>query len=146
MASVSLSLPEGATETSFTISQLRAANSLQQFRERNNLPSPRMVDQVKARYGAHLSDGVAQRPICIGSSTFDVVTRSVDQTANNAAPASGGNPFDSVGSNYGKGCAVGDSVLIEDFTANEPGFVMVLQSSCRKLLIAVVLLLIYVGT
>ena len=88
-ASVSLSLPDGATETSFTISQLRAANSLQQFRERNNLPfPPRMVDQVKARYGAHLSDGVAQRPICIG--VLRLCTRSGSD--NNTAPASGGNP------------------------------------------------------
>lgn len=126
-SSVTIQLPSGATETSFTIAQLRAANSLQQFRERNNLPSPRMVDQVRARYGANLSDGVAQRPICIGSSSFDVVVRGVDQTSPGGV-GSQPNPFNSVGSNYGKAYAVGNGTLIDDFTANEPGFIMVLQS------------------
>lgn len=127
-SSVTIQLPSGATETSFTIAQLRAANSLQQFRERNNLPSPRMVDQVRARYGANLSDGVAQRPICIGSSSFDVVSRGVDQTSPGSSIGGNNNPFNTVGSNYGKAYAVGSGTLIDDFTANEPGFIIVLQS------------------
>lgn len=126
-SSVTIQLPSGATETSFTIAQLRAANSLQQFRERNNLPSPRMVDQVRARYGANLSDGVAQRPICIGSSSFDVVVRGVDQTSPGGVQSTP-NPFNTVASNYGKAYAVGNGTLIDDFTANEPGFIMVIQS------------------
>lgn len=127
-ASVTLALPAGATDTSFTIAQLRAANSLQMFRERNNTPSPRMVDQVKARYGANLSDGVAQRPICIGSAVYDVITRGVDQTAVAAAGSSMDNPFNSVASQYGRAYGVGSDFIIDDFTANEPGFIMVLQS------------------
>lgn len=127
-ASVTLALPAGATDTSFTIAQLRAANSLQMFRERNNVPSPRLVDQVKARYGANLSDGVAQRPICIGSAVYDVITRGVDQTAVAAAGSSMDNPFNSVASQYGRAYGVGSDFIIDDFTANEPGFIMVLQS------------------
>ena len=127
-SSVTIQLPSGATSTSFTIAQLRAANSLQQFRERNNLPSPRMVDQVRARYNANLSDGVAQRPICIGSSSFDVVCRGVDQTSPGSSIGGNNNPFNTVGSNYGKAYAVGSGTLIDDFTANEPGFIMVIQS------------------
>ena len=126
-SSVSMSIPSGATSTSFTIAQLRAANSLQQFRERNNLPSSRFVDQIYARYGVVLSDGVAQRPIFIGSSTFDVVTRGVDQTSPGGV-ASQPNPFNTVGSNYGKAYAVGDGTLIDDFEVKEPGFIMVIQS------------------
>lgn len=127
-ASVTLALPAGATDTSFTIAQLRAANSLQMFRERNNAPSPRLVDQVKARYGANLSDGVAQRPICIGSAVYDVITRGVDQTAVAAAGSAMDNPFNSVASQYGRAYGVGSDFIIDDFTANEPGFILVLQS------------------
>lgn len=110
--------------TGFTIAALRAANSLQQFRERNNMPSPRLVDQVKVRYGANLSDGVAQRPICIGSAEYNIGSRGVDQTA----PASGDeqkNPFSGVAAQYGRAYASGSDFLISDFTANEPGYILV---------------------
>lgn len=113
---------------SFTIAALRAANSLQQFRERNNLPSPRLVDQVKARYGAVLSDGVAQRPICIGSATYDVDSTGVNQTAETSGSSSSANPFTSVAAQYGRAYASGSDFLIDDFTANEPGYLMVLIS------------------
>lgn len=111
----------------FTIAALRAANSLQMFRERNNLPSPRLVDQVKARYGAVLSDGVAQRPICIGTATYDVDSTGVNQTAEGTA-GSTSNPFSSVAAQYGRGYASGSDFIIDDFTANEPGYIMVLIS------------------
>lgn len=130
-ASVSMNVPiptSGDATASFTIAQLRASNSLQQFRERNNLPSPRMVDQVYARYGVRMSDGVAQRPILIGSSSYDVVTRGVDQTANGVSPTASQTPFNSVANQYGRAMAFGDGVLIDDFEAKEPGIIMVLQS------------------
>lgn len=134
---VTLSLPvsgqvTGSTNVSgtgsFTIAALRAANSLQQFRERNNLPSPRLVDQVKARYGAVLSDGVAQRPICIGSATYDVDSTGVNQTAETTGASSSANPFSSVAAQYGRAYASGSDFIINDFTANEPGYIMVLIS------------------
>lgn len=124
-AQVSMAIPSGANSTQFTIAQLRAANSLQMFRERNNMPSPRLVDQVRSRYGAVLADGIAQRPICIGSSSVDIVSRGVDQTA---ADAGGVNPFNSVAAQYGRAFGGSSEYLIDDFTANEPGFIMVLQS------------------
>lgn len=128
---VSMNVVPGASPdpdtTSFTISQLRAANSLQMFRERNNLPSPRLVDQIMARYGVRLADGVAQRPVFIGSSSFDVVTRGVDQTAGDSTTSSQ-NPFNSVASQYGRAFAMGNGTLIEDFEVKEPGLIMVLQS------------------
>lgn len=112
---------------SFTIAALRAANSLQQFRERNNLPSPRLQDQVSARYGANLADGVAQRPICIGTATYDMQSTGVNQTAGGDG-ASTGNPFSSVAAQYGRASVSGNDFLINDFTANEPGYIMVLMS------------------
>nr|UCS96074.1 MAG: major capsid protein [Microviridae sp.] len=122
-AAVGISMP--SNESTVTIAAIRAANSLQQFRERNNLPSPRLVDQVQARYGANLSDGVAQRPICIGSAVYNVSTRGIDQTAPSAPSTSGNNPFNSVGSQYGRAYASGSDFIIDDFTANEPGYIFV---------------------
>lgn len=114
------------SNTGFTIASLRAANSLQQFKERNNLPSTRLVDQVKARYGANLSDGVAQRPICIGTASYDVSTRGIDQTASTTGTPN--NPFNSVASQYGRAYASGSDFIINDFTANEPGYLLVIGS------------------
>lgn len=125
-AAVTINLPDTEDTTSFTIAQLRAANSLQQFRERNGLPSPRLVDQVRARYGANLSDGVAQRPICIGTASYDVASTGVSQTA--AAESGQGNPFSGVAAQYGRAYGSGSDFIISDFTANEPGYIMVLIS------------------
>ena len=125
-STINIELPEDPSDgASVSIAQIRAANSLQQFRERNNIPSPRMTDQVKARYNANLSDGVAQRPICIGSASYNVGTRGIDQTGAND---SGNNPFNGVGAQYGRGAGLGSDYLVKDFTANEPGYVMVLAS------------------
>lgn len=115
-----------------TIAALRAANSLQQFRERNNLASPRFVDQIQDRFGVRPSDGVAQRPICIGSSTIDISTRGVDQTAGSIEGSSetyaNTNPFNTVASQYGRGQAASNDFLIDNFEALEPGYIMVMQS------------------
>lgn len=131
--SVGIDIPAGTDSaggsTSFTIAQLRAANSLQQFRERNNLPSPRLVDQVKTRYGANLSDGVAQRPICIGSASYAVNTSGVAQNGpSSSSSPSTSNPYDAVGTRYGQAFGMGSDFIINDFTANEPGYLMVLLS------------------
>lgn len=124
-ATLQLAVADG--QASFTIAQLRAANSLQQFRERNNIGSLRFIDQLYARYGVKPSDGVAQRPIFIGSSTYDVMTRGVDQTSSGVSDNSN-NPFSGVASQYGRGVAMGNGTLIDDFTVTEPGYIMVLQS------------------
>lgn len=130
-SSVSFNVDTATGDGSITIAALRAANSLQQFRERNNLPSPRLVDQVKARYGANLSDGVAQRPICIGSASYDMYSNGVNQTANNSETESSignNNPFNTVAAQYGRAYGSGSDFIISDFTANEPGYIMVLIS------------------
>ena len=114
----------GTISSGFTIAALRAANSLQQFRERNNMPSPRLVDQVKARYGANLSDGVAQRPICIGSASYEVDVNGISQTSP-GADSSGSNPFSGVANQYGRAYGAGSDFIISDFVANEPGYILV---------------------
>lgn len=121
-------------EQGFTISALRAANSMQQFLERNNLAGERLVDYVRAQYGANLSDSIAQRPILLGKGSFDVYSKGIYQTVpsvsddgNGSAPVYGtANPFNSVGARYGSPYADGADTLVENFTAAEPGYLMVL--------------------
>lgn len=119
--------PVGNNESGFTISALRAANSMQQFLERNNLAGNRLVDFVRAQYGAHLSDSIAQRPILLGKGSFDVYSKGVYQTSNLGYDSyESNNPFTSVGSRYGSAYADGTDMLVNDFTAEEPGYLMVL--------------------
>lgn len=112
----------------FTISALRAANSMQQFLERNNLAGNRLVDFVKAQYGANLSDSIAQRPILLGKGDFDVYSKGIYQTTVNNADSTydSNNPFGTVGARYGSAYADGSDTLVENFTAAEPGYLMVL--------------------
>lgn len=132
VSSVTIAIPAGTDSaggaTTMTIAALRAANSLQQFRERNNLASPRFVDQIQDRYGVRPSDGVAQRPICIGSATYDISTRGVDQTSETVSGSGTSNPFSSVAAQYGRGGALGNDFIIDNFEALEPGYIMVMQS------------------
>ena len=60
----------------FSISALRAMNSLQQFRERNGLAGVRFIETLKSRYGANLGDAVAQRPVCLGVASYDIYSKS----------------------------------------------------------------------
>ena len=110
---------------SFTIASLRAANSMQQFLERNNLIGNRLVDYVKGHYGATLLDSIAQRPVYLGSMSVPVYSKGVYQTAKDSN--SGNNPFDSVGSRYGHAYSEANQHLIH-YTAEEPGYIMILGS------------------
>lgn len=109
----------------FTISALRAANSIQQWLERNNIAGNRMVDYVRAQYGANLNDYVAQRPVLLGSGQFDVYSKGIYQTGMDNSVGYTQNPFSSVGARYGSAYADGTDVLIKNFTAAEPGYIMV---------------------
>ena len=115
----------------FTISALRAANSMQQFLERNNLAGNRLVDYVKAQYGANLNDAIAQRPVLLGSGSFDVYSKGIYQTnaemsqPETAVTVNTSNPFRSVAAKYGSAYVDGNDLVIDGFTAQEPGYLMV---------------------
>lgn len=121
---VGLTVDTDAKTGQFTISALRAANSIQQFLERNNIAGNRMVDYVKANYGANLSDGVAQRSLLLGSGSFDVYSKGVFQTGGESKSTT--NPFNSVASKFGSAFADGNDTLVTNFTSQEPGYLMVL--------------------
>ena len=133
--SVSFNIPQvQGAQGSFTISALRAANSMQQFLERNNLAGNRLVDYVRAQYGANLNDAIAQRPILLGAGSFDVYSKGIYQTTNDVTitgttsgttSVSSSNPFGSVGSRYGSAYVDGNDLIIKGFTAQEPGYLMV---------------------
>lgn len=119
-----------------TISALRAANSVQQFLERNNICGPRYVDYVKAHYNAILPAGVAQRTVYLGSGSVDVYTKGIYQTTN---ANSGGNTvvpnnpfFTSVGAEFGSANANGVIHLVDNFTAMEHGYLFVMVSLVPK--------------
>lgn len=110
----------------FSIAALRAANSLQQFKERNNLAGQLFVEQCRARYGVSPSDGVAQRSLYLGSAEYEVYSHGVYQNNDGATPLQpGNNPFTSVGAQYGSAKATGNGTLVESFEAKEPGYLLV---------------------
>lgn len=124
--------PNGdGSSSSFSIAALRAANSLQQFRERNNLSGSRFQDQLRARYGANLSNGVAQRSLFLGGASFDVYTKGIYQQGQDVGGGSGtqsettNNPFQATtGAKFGAASASGQSLNIS-FEANEPCYLLV---------------------
>nr|WCD56372.1 MAG: major capsid protein [Microviridae sp.] len=118
---------------SFSIGQLRAANAIQQWLERNNLAGNKLVDYVKANYGANLSEGVAQRAILLGSGKFAVYSKGIYQTAQN--PYSDADDFVNNTANplayspaaqFGSAFASGAEKIIDGFTAQEPGYLFVM--------------------
>lgn len=114
-------------EGSFSIRSLRAANAAQQWLERNNIAGERYSDQINARFGIRPSDAVTNRSIYLNSYRQEVYSRSIFKTSSDTAAGSL-NPFDSVGSKYGSASSQGSSSLIDDFTASEHGFIMIMAS------------------
>lgn len=115
------------TDGAFTIGALRLGSSLQEFEEINGYASPDYIQTLTARYGASLSYGVAQKPIYLGSADFPMYTSGVEQTANGDSLLSGQNPFNSVGSRYGRAHAEGTDFVC-DFNVDEPGYFMVMAT------------------
>lgn len=111
----------------FSIAALRAANSMQQFKERNNLAGNLFVEQCRARYGVSPSDGVAQRSLYLGSAEYEVYSKGVYQTMEqNTGPSYSSNPFGNyTASQFGSAKATGNGTLVDSFEAKEPGYLLV---------------------
>lgn len=118
-----------------TISALRASNALQVWRERLGLSGPRLVDFVRSQYGADLSDGNGRRPMYLGSGSVEFYTKGVDQAFNDTSSSIiANNPFQSVGARYGQPLSNGELSLVDDFTADEPGYLMVMATAVPKVM------------
>ena len=116
----------------FSIAALRAANSMQQFKERNNLLGNLYVEQLYGRYGVRPSDGIAQRSLYLGRGDFEIYSKGIYQSSNwdmqdPSTSSSGTNPFGTVGARYGSAYASGEAFLV-DFEAKEPGYLFVMAT------------------
>lgn len=117
-----------AGSTTFTISQIRQANILQKWLERNNIAGSRYADQIRATFGVLPSDAMLDRPIFLGGSSFGIYTNSIAQTVNSDKGAST-NPYSgTAGSDAGQSSGFGKDSLIDKFTATEHGIIMVIGS------------------
>lgn len=114
----------------FTISQLRSMNSLQQFKERNNIAGDRYIDRLYAQYGIRPSDGIAQRVLCIASGEFEVYSKGIFEQGNTGPGLSvSQNPFaGSLGARGGSASASGRLNICHGFKAAEPGYLFVMTS------------------
>lgn len=115
-AEVKFDVSSAAESGAFSISTLRAANSLQKWMERNNIAGYRYSDQIYAQYGIYPSDAVMDRPLYLGRVVQSVYNRSVFDTASD------------LGKKGANSQALGEGSLVEKFTASEHGFLMVLAS------------------
>lgn len=125
----SLSFDVANDSGSFTIASLRAANSLQQWLERNNIAGNRYADQIKAHFGVMPSDAVTQRAIYLGSSSSVIYNHSVYQTSGvDGSTAGSSNPFTTVGAKYASPIGSDKSSLVGDFSVTEFGYLMIIGS------------------
>lgn len=118
----------GGTTGQFSIAALRLANSVQMFKERNNLAGNLFVEQCFARYGVSPSDGIAQRSLYLGSQDYEVYSHGIYNNTNEQAGgyAANNNPFgDVVGAQYGSAKATGNGTLVSGFEVKEPGYLLV---------------------
>lgn len=129
-AQLAFSVDTQSGDGSFTIASLRAANSLQQWLERNNIAGYRYGDQIKAQFGIYPADAVTDRAIYLGSHTVDIYNRSVYQSYSTDSGVAEGvnNPLGSVGTKFGAPQGVGENSLVDKFTASEHGFIVVMFS------------------
>ena len=124
----SLSFDVAENSGSFTIASLRAANSLQQWLERNNIAGNRYADQIKAHFGVMPADAVTQRAIYLGSSSSVIYNHSVYQTLPDSTGGLSQNPFNSVGTKYSSPIGSDKSSLVGDFSVTEFGYLMIIGS------------------
>lgn len=116
---------------SFTIAQLRLANAMADWQNTNQIAGTRYNDTLKARYGASLHDGVAQRPVCLGSARYNVYNKSLTVQGMNTYTATGmlvpqyPEYAEKAGAVLGNAYASGSDLIIDNFTANEPGYILV---------------------
>ncbi len=128
MSPASISIPDGASN--LTIPQIRSANVLQRWLERNNIAGMRYSDQIKATWGILPSDALLDRPLFLGSSKFGLYTKGISNSTYSAESETyNRNPFNgTVGSRAGSTHGYGKDSLFDTFTSTEHGFLMVIAS------------------
>lgn len=113
---------------SFTIAELRSQNSLQMWLERQNICGYDYASQIKGNFGKYPSSTSFNKALYLGRSVFNMYCKGVNQTIGGSGAVSGSNPYTSVGTRYGQAMSLESSSLIDSFTADEHGYLMVLIS------------------
>lgn len=128
MSPASISIPDG--QSNLTIPQIRSANVLQRWLERNNIAGMRYSDQIKATWGVLPSDALLDRPLFLGSSKFGLYTKGIsNSTYSGENEVYNRNPFNgAVGARAGSTHGYGKDSLFDTFTSTEHGFLMVIAS------------------
>lgn len=118
----------GATGN-FTIADLRAANALQKWLERNGIASTDYGSQILAHYGVTPPDAVLDKPLLLGASRDSVYVGSVENNSNADTTATTGNPWgDNLGAAAGFASGLNKGRLVDNFHAKEHGFIMVMYT------------------
>ena len=124
-AAAEVAFSTSAATGSFTISSLRAAESLQRWLERNNIAGTDYGSQILAHFGVTPPDATLNRSVLLGSFRTPVMVNAVENNSN-AEATSTRNPFGSaLGSAAGFGSANESGKLIDDFSPKEHGIIMV---------------------
>ena len=120
---VKLTIDSANNTGALSIADLRAANSLQKWLERNNLAGYRYSDQIYAQFGITPADAIMDRPLYLGRHVQTVYNRSVFSTV--AASEDTGGVLATKGASSQ---VLGEGSIINKFTASEHGYIMVLAS------------------
>lgn len=127
-ANASVTFDTSGNNGQFTIATLRAANSLQKWLERNNIAGTDYGSQILAHFGVTPPDSVMDKAVFLGQQRCPVYVGSVENNGTQE-PDTGNssNPFNgTLGSAAGFGSAFDKGSLVDEFTAKEHGFIMVL--------------------
>lgn len=130
-ANASVTFATDGSSGSFTIATLRAANSLQKWLERNNIAGTDYGSQILSHFGQMPPDAVLDKPVFLGQQRMPVVVGSVEN--NNGTPdvqitgQDTKNPYgNTLGTAAGFGSGFDKGSLVDEFTAKEHGYIMVL--------------------
>lgn len=117
---------------SITVSDIRVANALQKWLERNNISGTDYGSQILAHFGVTPPDAIMDKPILLGQVRESVYIGSVENNSNaeqNAGSDPTANPWGaSLGSAAGMASSFGKGSLIPEFHAKEHGYIMVMFS------------------
>lgn len=113
-----------SSNPSFTIPQLRTANSLQRFAEQNALAGGRYKDTILANYGITPSDALAEIPVYLGGFEEEIYKNTVLASTSSTSENKGFGDF--LGGVGASGFTAATNSLVDKFTFTEHGLFMVL--------------------
>lgn len=126
-----ISFATSGSTGNFTVADLRAANALQKWLERNNIAGTDYGSQILSHFGVTPPDAVLDKPLLLGQSRDSVYVGSVENNANVDANAVSGtaNPFGyTLGSAAGFASGMNHGSLFSEFHAKEHGYIMVMYT------------------